>query len=185
LNPFEVLGLPPRFALTAAELEQRQRELNRALHPDRHATKTPAERRRALSIAMDINQACRTLSDPAARADALLALLGVEIHSAQTVTDPALLMDMLEQREHLEELRKSGDHNGLMDLRRNMTERETEVLGKLGECFEALLLSRGQGDAGRSAAERSAGLARAQQLLAELRYVRRLTEEASAILDEA
>ena len=185
MNPFETLGLPPTFALTAAELEQRQRELNRALHPDRHATKTPAERRRALSIAMDIHQACRTLSDPAARADALLSLLGVDRHRAETITNPELLMDMLEQRENLEELRKSGDHSGLMELRRNMVEREASVLGKLGECFEALLSARGQGETERSAAERAAGLTRAQQLLGELRYVRRLSEETGAILDEA
>ena len=185
MNPFETLGLSPTFTLTPAELEQRQRELNRALHPDRHATKTPAERRRALSMAMDINQACRTLSDPAARADALLALLGVDRHSAETVTDGALLMDMLEQRENLEELRKSGARDGLLELRRNMTERESQVLSKLGECFEVLLGAHDQGEARPLDTERSAGLARAQRLLGELRYLRRLTEEAGAILDEA
>ena len=33
-NPFEILGLPPRFQLTEEELEARYLELSREHHPD-------------------------------------------------------------------------------------------------------------------------------------------------------
>ena len=93
-NPFETLGLAPTFTLDAAELEQRQRELNRALHPDRHASKGSGERRQALGRAMDVNQAYRTLRDAASRAEALFELLGIHELSERTVTDPTLLGEM-------------------------------------------------------------------------------------------
>ncbi len=47
-NPFDVLGLPHRFDLDPAEIESRYRDLQRAVHPDRHAREAPAERRAAL-----------------------------------------------------------------------------------------------------------------------------------------
>lgn len=178
-NPFEILGLAPRYALDVAELEQRQRDLNRAVHPDRHAAKGPGERRQALSRAMDINQAYRALRDPAARAEALFELLGIHEPGERTLSDPALLGEMLEQRELLDEARRNKDHDQLRALKAAMVERLARVEVELGRAFEPLLEEAQRGPAGhRPQAEA------AQRLFGELKYVRRFSEEVSAIEDE-
>jgi molecular chaperone HscB len=177
-HPFEILGLAPSFALDPSVLEQRQRELNRAVHPDRHAGKSPAERRQALSRAMDINLAYRTLRDPASRAEALFSVLGAPSTRESTISDPVLLMEMMEQREALEEARRAKDSTRLQAIGRAMAAREQEVLAKLAAAFAPLL-------AGSPAAEdRDAQLVLARQLLAELRYVRRFAEEIAAFEDD-
>ena len=177
-HPFEILGLAPSFALDPNVLEQRQRELNRALHPDRHAGKSPAERRQALGRAMDVNLAYRTLRDPASRAEALFALLGAPSTRESTISDPVLLMEMMEQREALEEARQAGNRTQLEAIGRSMAEREQLVLGKLAAAFAPLLTG------SPSAEAREAQLASARQLLAELRYVRRFAEEIAAFEDD-
>lgn len=176
-NPFETLGLKPGFALDLPTLERRQRELSRALHPDRFAGSSAAERRQALSRAMDVNQACRTLRDPLSRADAVLATLGAPPIGGETerVTDPALLLEILEQREELDEVRRRGDVAALASLKARMKAREQALVRELERAFEPLL------ERGRAEAE---GLERLRRPLIELRYVRRYLSEVSVLEDE-
>jgi molecular chaperone HscB len=182
-NPFQTLGLTPTFGLDAAELEQRQRELNRALHPDRHAGKSSAERRLALGRAMDINQAYRTLRDPASRAEALFELLGAHGIEERSVTDPVLLGEMLEQRELLDEVRRDKDLKRLGELKEQMLARERQIVSDLTRAFEVLLAGASLGDdAPRSLSGPT--LERPQRLYTELKYVRRFGEEVAAIEDE-
>lgn len=180
-NPFETLGLPPSFALDGAELEQRQRELNRAVHPDRHAGKGSAERRLALGRSMDINQAYRTLRDPAARAEALFEMLGVNQLGEKTISDPALLGEMLEQRELLDEARRDKNRERLHTLKAHMLDRQDQIEAALGKAFKALLICAKGGD---PRATRGAEVEAAQRLFSELKYVRRFGEEVAAIEDE-
>ena len=179
-NPFETLGLAPTFAIDATDLEQRQRELNRALHPDRHAGNSPASRRLALSRAMDVNQAYRTLSDPAARAEALFELLGANALASSTVTDPALLGEMMEQRELLDEVRRHKDFGRLQALKSSMAERQRQIVSALGRAFEPLLSP----GAKPGAHSQQADLESTRRLFTELKYVRRFSEEVAAIEDE-
>jgi molecular chaperone HscB len=180
-NPFETMGLAPSFALDSAELEQRQRELNRAVHPDRHAGKAPAERREALSRAMDINQAYRVLRDPASRAEALFELLGIHELAERTINDPALLGEMLEQRELLDEARRGKDQERLHELKAHMLDRQDQIEEALGRAFEPLLAFAAQSD---PRAIRGAEVDAAHRLFSELKYVRRFGEEVAAIEDE-
>jgi molecular chaperone HscB len=180
-NPFETLGLTPTFALDATELEQRQRELNRAMHPDRHTGKGSGERRQALSRAMDVNQAYRTLRDTASRAEALFELLGIHELAERTVTDPALLGEMLEQRELLDEARREKSRERLQQLKTDMSDRRRQVEAALGRAFELLL---GYAKAQDRRATHGPEAQAAQRLFAELKYVRRFGEEVAAIEDE-
>jgi molecular chaperone HscB len=179
-NPFETLGLAPTYAVDATDLEQRQRELNRAVHPDRHAGNSPASRRQALSRAMDVNQAYRTLCDPAARAEALFELLGVDAIALSTLTDPALLGDMMEQRELLDEVRRQKDVGRLQALKSRMAERQRQIVIALGLAFEPLLSPGAEA----GAKSRQADLESTRRLFTELKYVRRFSEEVAAIEDE-
>ena len=60
-DPFELLGIPARYDLDLDELATRQRDLSRALHPDRYAGRGASERRQALGKAIEVNEAARLL----------------------------------------------------------------------------------------------------------------------------
>jgi molecular chaperone HscB len=174
VDPFEILGTEPAFELDLAALERRHRELSRALHPDRHAGKSAAERRLALGRAIEVNQAWRTLKDPVRRAEALLARLGVgHGEGEEPKPDPELLMDMMELRERLGEARQSQDARALASLVAEVRAREERLLGVLASRFAELVPARSALSAGELL-----------RLLGELRYTRRFLEEAAAIEDE-
>ena len=98
-DAFDTLGLAPTYGQDLVAAEATYRELSRALHPDRHAGKSAAERRAALSRAIEVNEAWRALRDPVRRAEALLVRLGVPVgESREPVGDPALLMEVMERR---------------------------------------------------------------------------------------
>ena len=78
-SPFELLGLKPSFALSDAELNQRQKELSLELHPDRYTGRPAAERRAALNLAIEVNAAHRLLKNPVKRGEALVFPLRVSI----------------------------------------------------------------------------------------------------------
>src|SRR5688500_11574646 len=112
-DPFAILGLPARFDLSPREIEQRVRELQKALHPDRFVGRPAQERRMSLSRAVEVNEAHRTLRDDLSRARALLALRGHSVADAQPA-DPELLMEMMERREALSDAR--GDAAKVREL---------------------------------------------------------------------
>jgi len=169
VNPFETLGIEPAFSLDLALLEQRHRELSRALHPDRHAASGAAERRMALGRAIEVNEAYRILKDPVRRAEALLALRGAPAGEGnEPPASPALLMEVMERREALAEIRKTKDEAALQRL-------VNEVRTKLSAVEDALAREFS------SAATNSAEILKR---LGELRYYRRFLDEAASISDD-
>ena len=56
-NYFALFGLPVDFALDAAALAPRWRELQREYHPDRHAGQDAAAQRQAEQLSAHINTA--------------------------------------------------------------------------------------------------------------------------------
>src|SRR3954471_5694214 len=128
LDPFEALGVEPAFGLDLAVLEQRHRDLSRTLHPDRHAASGGAERRMALGRAIEVNEAFRNLKDPVRRAEALLARRGVQSgEGKEPPASPALLMEVMERREALAEIRSSRDAVALGRLIADVRQEETRV----------------------------------------------------------
>src|SRR5580700_6613161 len=110
MDPFETLGVQRRFDIDLAATDKRHRELSRTLHPDRHAAGGASERRYALSKAIEVNEAWRTIRDPIRRAESLFALAGIAVGESNEPKPRAdLLMDVMEQREHLAEARSQGD----------------------------------------------------------------------------
>jgi molecular chaperone HscB len=75
---FTFLGLPRKLHVNAAELEQRFRALSRQFHPDYFYNATPAERRASLERSSYLNDAYRTLKQPAARIEYLLSVEGLD-----------------------------------------------------------------------------------------------------------
>ncbi len=177
-DPFELLGLPVSFDLDQAVLEARHRELSRALHPDRYVGRPASERRQALGRAIEVNEAFRLLKDPVRRAERLLARLGVATgEQAERDVAPELLMEIMELRESLAELRRAGDAEGIEKLCQRVEHQKNEAMRRLVKGF---------GEALRPGAAPNLDALRKELLpiVVELRYYARFESEAHAILDD-
>jgi len=171
MDPFATLGLEPCFEIDPQQLEQRYRDLQRVLHPDRHAGAPPAQRRVAVGRAVEVNEAYRLLRDDLERATALLELHGVTTgERAPTPADPELLMEMMELREALAEARTSGD---------------LETVGRLRARVERMQLSARDSVAKGFAAGADGGIEGVAELVGRMRYYRRFLEEVADIEDQA
>jgi molecular chaperone HscB len=169
MDPFATLGMPREYALDSEELERKSRDLQRALHPDRHVNATPAERRVALSKAVEVNEAYRVLKDDVRRAESLLGLLG---HAAKdTAVDPELLMEVMELRESLSEAKQDKNLPRVQKLASQVQALATTTRRELAAAL----------------AEHSAGGAqgKAASLLSKLKYYKRFLDEVNVIEDDA
>lgn len=104
-DAFARLGLEPSFDIDADDLDRHYFDLQRRLHPDRFAARSAKERVISQSQASELNAAHETLHDPVKRALCLLEMGGVNVHAngCNTVSDPVILMEAMEQREALME----------------------------------------------------------------------------------
>lgn len=114
-DPFSTLGLPWRFDLDPARIEERWRELQKAWHPDKHVGRPPHERRIALSKAVEVNEAYRVLRDDLTRAEALLVLRGHPTCRPEP-EDPEFLAGIMERREAVQKAWKAGDLARVQEL---------------------------------------------------------------------
>ena len=99
------LGLAAGFDIDMDVAEKRYLGFQRAIHPDRFATKPAKERAFAERQAVALNEAYETLKDPLRRAAYLLSLNGIDaaVSKDETVRDQELLMEAMEAREALME----------------------------------------------------------------------------------
>jgi molecular chaperone HscB len=105
---FTFLGLSRKLNFDTADLEHRYRALSRQFHPDYFYNASPAERRASLESSSYLNDAYRTLRDPAARIDYLLKLEGVGgagSDDANQQVPAALLEEVFALNEELDEIR--------------------------------------------------------------------------------
>lgn len=168
-NPFEALGVEPAYGLDLVLLEQRHRDLSRALHPDRHAASGVAERRMALGRAIEVNESYRILRDPVRRAEALLALRGVATgEGKEPPASPVFLMEVMERREALAEVRQNKNEAALDRLIAEVRAQASGVEAALGREF----------------ASPSSNSTEILKRMGELRYYRRFLDEAGSIADD-
>jgi molecular chaperone HscB len=105
---FSFLGLPRKLNLDMADLEKRFRALSRQFHPDYFVNAAAAERRRSLEQSSYLNDAYRTLKNPAARLEYLLGLEGLALKGPQEASKavpPALLEEVFALNEELDDIR--------------------------------------------------------------------------------
>ena len=123
----------------------------------------------ALGRAIEVNEAFRVLKDPVRRAEALLALRGVPSgEGKEPPASPALLMEVMERREALAEVRHSRNEAALSRL-------IAEVRAEAARVQAAL--------AGEFALD-NASPAEILKRIGELRYYRRFLDEAASIADD-
>jgi molecular chaperone HscB len=105
---FALFGVPRRLQLDAADLERRFRMLSRQCHPDYFHNAPPAERRASLERSSSLNDAYRTLRQPAARVAYLLGLEGFGLKQAadgEAKAPPALLEEVFALNEEIDAVR--------------------------------------------------------------------------------
>ena len=166
-NHFELLGLPARYALDAANLERGYRDLQSQVHPDKFAAASEPERRVAMQWAARANEAYRTLRNPVERARYLLGLNGFDTEEETNTSMPAdFLMQQMEWREAAAQARSTRDAQELERLHAALSESRAEMLN---------LLER--------ALDRDANFDAGCSLVRKLRFLDKLDEEIEAALD--
>lgn len=110
MNYFELFGLPVQFSLDSQALADTYRGLQMQFHPDKFAAQPERERLQAVQRAAYINDGFTTLKNPLSRGEYLLSLQGVELNAEQlTLKDPVFLMQQMEWREQLDDIRSAQD----------------------------------------------------------------------------
>ena len=136
-NHFELFGLPERFSIDAGALDAAYRKVQGAVHPDRFATATDNERRVAMQLAANANEALRTLRDPARRAGYICQLHDVQVEmQSNTSMPPSFLMAQMQWREQLEEASEQRDPNALVALRDDIAAERNALLDRLARALD-------------------------------------------------
>ncbi|KAJ1955735.1 molecular chaperone, partial [Linderina pennispora] len=100
---FDVLvGGRRTFDVDMGELRRVFLKLQQGVHPDSYSQKEDIERTLAETQSSWINRGYATLRDPLHRAHYLLKLAGRKINEEDKITDPELLMEVMELREEIE-----------------------------------------------------------------------------------
>lgn len=137
-DPFDLLNLPPTFALDAGALHRAWLAASARLHPDRAGTGTSdMEDAQRLAVLAALNQSKTTLADPFQRAEALLARLGGPAKEADKSLPDGFLMEMLDVREQLEEAAATGDPAEIGKWESWAADRRREAIARVGDLFEA------------------------------------------------
>jgi len=135
-NYFELFDIPLSFEVDQELLSLRYRELQRVVHPDRFTGASEQEKRLSVQQAALINEAFQTLKRPLSRARYMLELNGITLDESDTTMDPAFLMEQMELRESLAEVRGKDDpFSELNRLRDRIESTERELVQTLQQLF--------------------------------------------------
>jgi len=103
--------------------------LQKQVHPDKFANGTDLEKRLSMQQTSWINEAQATLKDPVLRAIYLLKLKGVDFTlENETTMDAAFLMQQLEMRERLENIKNESDPLAALDVLAKEVKTSTNVM---------------------------------------------------------
>jgi molecular chaperone HscB len=164
-NDFVLFGLPERFAQDRTTLDQRWKDLQRQVHPDRFAADAAVAQRLAMQWSVRINEAYQRLKQPLRRAAYLCELRGAPIRAEDnTAMPPAFLMQQMEWREALDDARGADELQALAEQTREAT--------------------RGWLDQVATALDQEGDAARAAQAVRALMFVERFASEVEDKLDQ-
>jgi molecular chaperone HscB len=195
---FTLFDLPRHLRLDLSALEKTFYAHSRKLHPDRFASRPPAEQAAALAASSQLNDAYRTLRDPIARTEYLLALEGIQLEEqSRAATDaakasgtekkqvapPDLLEEAFELNMQLEEMRMGDDDP---QTRADLEAARTKFTAMLAESQQQLEGLWSKWDAAVDANE-DAGKESAKQAMVALlnrrSYIRNLVRDVNAALE--
>ncbi|HUL35237.1 MAG TPA: Fe-S protein assembly co-chaperone HscB [Candidatus Eisenbacteria bacterium] len=176
---FAMFELPRKLWIEMGALEQKFLQLSWKLHPDNFVNATPEEREISLRRSSELNDAYRTLREPVARVEYLLAIEGARVEGQnKQQAPPELLEEVFELNESLDELREartSGEDTAA--LRQRLETAEKSFQGKLAEVDAELQAAAKGWDTALEAAEeaqRKSVTSKLNELLNRRSYIRNL-----------
>lgn len=135
---FTLLGVTRTFDLDQRLLDERFRQLQREVHPDRFAAADEASRRASMMLATQINEAYQTLSSPLRRATYMLGLHGVDVGAeSNTAMSPEFLMAQMEWREQVADARAEKNMAALKQLETDIAHEMRSSYATLGRALDA------------------------------------------------
>jgi len=175
---FALFEMPRQLWIEMSGLEQKFLQLSWKLHPDNFVNATETERELSLKRSSELNDAYRTLRDPVARVEYLLAIEGARKegqHKQQA--PPELLEEVFELNESLDELREAkASGSDLAALKSPLEAAEKNFQQKLGEVDAELQSAAREWDAAlqADAATRKVVMSKLNELLNRRSYIRNL-----------
>jgi len=172
-------------------LEQKFLQLSWKLHPDNFVNATEEEQELSLKRSSELNDAYRTLKDPVARVEYLLAIEGERKEGEKKQqAPPELLEEVFELNESLDELREAKSAGAdIAALKSRLQAAERNFGEKLGEVDAQMQLTAKDWDAaldnGADDAARKKIMARLNGHLNRRSYIRNLVMNVAKELEEA
>ena len=185
---FALFEMPRKLWIEMSELEQKFLRLSWKLHPDNFVNASEQEREVSLKRSSELNDAYRTLRDPIARVEYLLAIEGERKEGEKKQqAPPELLEEVFELNESLDELREAkASGEDLAALKAQLENAEKNFQEKLGEVDGELQATAREWDAvltGDSATRRKV-MAKLNELLNRRSYIRNLVTNVAKELTE-
>jgi molecular chaperone HscB len=188
MDYFALFEMPRQLWIEMNTLEQKFLQLSWKLHPDNFVHASEQERELSLKRSSELNDAYRTLRDPIARVEYLLAIQGERKEGEKKQqAPPELLEEVFELNESLDELREaktSGEN--LAGLKARLESAEKNFQGKLGEVDGELQAAAREWDTALTgdSASRKKIMAKLNELLNRRSYIRNLVTNVAKELAE-
>jgi len=177
---FAMFELPRKLWIEMGALEQKFLQLSWKLHPDNFTNATPEEREISLRQSSELNDAYRTLRDPVARVEYLLAIEGARVEGKNKQhAPPELLEEVFELNESLDQLREakaSGGDTAALKMRLQSAEKsfQGKLAGVDGELQAVAKDWDAAVDSKADEAKRKGVMGRLNELLNRRSYIRNL-----------
>ena len=177
---FALFGMPRTLWIEMSALEQKFLQLSWKLHPDNYVNASAEEREISLKRSSELNDAYRTLREPVARVEYLLAIEGARIEGKnKQQAPPELLEEVFELNESLDELREAKAASGdTTALKQRLEAAQKNFQAKLGEVDGELQGVAKEWDAAidtnANEAARKGVMAKLNELLNRRSYIRNL-----------
>jgi len=177
---FAMFEIPRKLWIEMSALEKKFLQLSWKLHPDNYVNASAEEREISLKRSSELNDAYRTLREPVARVEYLLAIEGARVEGKnKQQAPPELLEEVFELNESLDELREAKASGGdLGSLKRRLTAAEKNFQEKLAEVDSELQGAAKEWDAAVEAnaneTARKSIMAKLNELLNRRSYIRNL-----------
>nr|XP_012141878.1 PREDICTED: iron-sulfur cluster co-chaperone protein HscB, mitochondrial isoform X1 [Megachile rotundata] len=103
LTYFDIMGIPKSYDVTVTEIQNKYKELQKLLHPDKFSTKSEKEKEISAYFSSLVNKAYTTLCHPLKRGLYMLKLHDIIISEDTDSVNAAFLMEIMEKNEEIDE----------------------------------------------------------------------------------
>jgi molecular chaperone HscB len=135
MDHFSLLGLPRTYDLDPDELRRKYLALSRHAHPDYHVGESGEVQQLHMQVSAALNEAYRTLKDPASRASYLLERMGGPSLAEDKSVPEGFLETMMMMQEEVNEARQDGHEAELERLRGVLRDQRDGLIRRISDLF--------------------------------------------------